>query len=927
VEVVFGWDLDGLTFPETATGTTASFNALVAGPSSLLGLLETRLGFRRPPVQRAVRIAQYLSQLTNIDDGKRFYSASLASDAWATADHLLAIRDELIVAGWNRQPIDKIDKVATLALAETQGTIADGFSERLAQINSTLKTNTKPVITRLRVVGSVASLPPMIRKTIALLIQTGTKLEELPSSPKSRAGDLQALQQRLIARTSKDKLSLAGDGTVCIIDADDELQAAILTASWIAQRKDCSDIVLIRGDDCSLLNQACQRNGLPSPGNTARSQFKAICQVLPLAFEMACRPIDPKKIVEFLCIQGGPIPSWIGNRLVDALGKAPGIGGKPWHDAWEKCITLQRDWILNDEPDLSTSDAEKKAEQKLDRWQDWFVKCDTAAPAHMTQPDAMAICNRVEQWAAGRVSSDENGVLYQVLAAQTKMLRQLITLAGQASIPLIQLRKMIAAVGAYGTSISKVDAAEWSLVDRPGQIWDSAPTIVWYGFAQVQWPGVRTSNWSDQEFALLKQHGISLETTIEKLRRQSHSSRMPILNATERLILVKPRTCGGQRATAHPLWDEIKSVLSETSLAAISHRASDAFAHKQIDLAQTLIQCESREPIILPGPLRTWSVSPNIIKNRLKESYSSIDKLLGCSLAWALQYSGGMWQPKAIGLPEKQMLLGTLAHAVVKEVFEERIDWTPEKAQQRAVEIVRRLVPEMAAGLLLPGASPQLREATNAIPASLFQLTKFFRDAHVTVEGCEKHLSAPLKGETILQGDIDILIRLPSGSRAVLDFKWSSAPYWHRKRISEGTALQLAIYSWLAKQTDDQRTGNGNGDHEKNLTAVAASISASNKLPPAGYFMLRNCELFFTADGIFPRHTFVRKMARDLDETWKVTLDAYERTLAELQKGSVIATGIIDDTISLDVFMNPVLVEPPCNFCQLGHFCGKRELA
>lgn len=138
MEVVLGWELDGLTYPETATGTPASFNALVAGPAGFLGLLETRLGFRRPPVPRSIRVAQYLSQLTDIDDGSRFYSASLAADAWATADHLLAIRDELIVAGWNGQQVNGVEKVVTLADVETQGTISDGFGERLKQINASL---------------------------------------------------------------------------------------------------------------------------------------------------------------------------------------------------------------------------------------------------------------------------------------------------------------------------------------------------------------------------------------------------------------------------------------------------------------------------------------------------------------------------------------------------------------------------------------------------------------------------------------------------------------------------------------------------------------------------------------------------------------------------------------------------------------------
>jgi len=76
---------------------------------------------------------------------------------------------------------------------------------------------------------------------------------------------------------------------------------------------------------------------------------------------------------------------------------------------------------------------------------------------------------------------------------------------------------MITAVGAYGTSMSRVDAAEWSLVDRPGQIWDGARTVVWYGFAQVKWPRLRTSIWSIKNLPLLKQHGISLESAIGKV--------------------------------------------------------------------------------------------------------------------------------------------------------------------------------------------------------------------------------------------------------------------------------------------------------------------------------------------------------------------------------------------------------------------------
>jgi hypothetical protein len=962
LEIVFGWDLDGLTYPDTATGASASFNSLVSGPSGLLALLETRLGLRRKLVQRAHRVAQYLACLSKQCNGEQFYSASLASDAWATADHLLSIRDELIASGWNKQPIDGLDKIAALADVETRGTISDGFAERLRDVNDMLKAMSKRLtanrlIDRVRIVGPLSTLPPIRRETLALLAQSGTKVEELIGSPKSQRGDLQTLQQQLL--TGEGTAGLRGDGSVCIMDADDEVQAATVTAAWLAQRQKRSDIVLVRSADCSLLDQACKRYGLSLPGNTARSQFRAVCQVLPLAFEMSCRPIDPKKMVEFLTIQGGPIPVWIARRLVDALGDAPGFGSKEWYAAWEKCIDMQLRWIQNDEPALSTGEARNQSILKIKEWQNWFAESNgasTQANTQMTQQEAESICHRVEQWALSRASGNEHQDLYLVLAGQSKMLKQLISLCGCATISLIQLRKMIKAVGTYGSSTPTAEAAEWSLVDQPGQVWDSAPTVVWWGFAQPLRSIEPTSMWSEQEVALLELHRIFLERPIDKLRRQSYSSRLAVLNATERLILVKPRAVGGQPAMLHPLWDEIASVLDKASIEAVTVPASDAFFKPAIKLANTTISSERRDSITLPGALRTWRVSPNIIKGRTRESYSSIDKALGCSLAWVLQYGCGMYPPKALNLPEKQLLLGKLAHKVVKELFDERKVWTPEQARERARAIVPRLLPQIAAGLLLPGATPQLREATQAIPESMFQLTKFLRDAGVAVEGCEQSLSAPINANTVLGGQVDMLVRLPSGSRAVLDFKWSSAPYWYRKRLIDGKALQLAIYSWLAKQTEQIEIGkdgaatvgrvggkvgskSDSGVADKGDSDIDSPVASeddrdsdintdqkADQLPPAGFFMFRHGELFFTADGIFPGFTLVRKMARSLDETWTIAIESYERTLVRLKNGTAIASGISDQTVALDDFMNPVLVDPPCDFCQLGHFCGKKEL-
>jgi len=121
---------------------------------------------------------------------------------------------------------------------------------------------------------------------------------------------------------------------------------------------------------------------------------------------------------------------------------------------------------------------------------------------------------------------------------------------------------------------------------------------------------------------------------------------MPVLNATDRLILVKPRACGGQPAIAHPLWDEIKSILSESSLAAISLRAADAFAQSELNLAQTRHaertsrgDYHARPAALLVGFTESRQGQP-------KQSYSSIEKLLGCSLAWTFNMVLGCGRQK-----------------------------------------------------------------------------------------------------------------------------------------------------------------------------------------------------------------------------------------------------------------------------------------
>ena len=124
MHIVFGWELDGHSYPPTATGCVAAIGQPVVGPTGLLNLLEVSLGLAGPTMPAAVRIARYQGRLRVLDDGRQFYSQSFARDAWATAKQILAWRDELCAAGWTGAPIvgggPRLHALAEIEMASAQ---------------------------------------------------------------------------------------------------------------------------------------------------------------------------------------------------------------------------------------------------------------------------------------------------------------------------------------------------------------------------------------------------------------------------------------------------------------------------------------------------------------------------------------------------------------------------------------------------------------------------------------------------------------------------------------------------------------------------------------------------------------------------------------------------------------------------------------
>lgn len=890
MEIVFGWHLDGVTFPETVSGATATFNSAVCGPSRLLNLLETSLGLGGRNWSTALRVAQYLTALESIDTGELFFSASFSVDPWSTAKLILSMRDELIAGGWNGQPLSDINK--SLALTQLEDSVlACSVPDRLRQVIDCLQTANVNPFRKLTLMESPDSLPYAWKTLFQLLQKTGAEISLLSAAPQSNSPDL-ALLQSAFMRSADHGCLFENDGSFAILDADDEVQAAEVLAAWLASKNDDDSLVLINNDRFSILDEACRRHGIPRIGKPANSPYRGLLQILPLAFELAWTPFNPARCLEFLSISGGPIPRSVSWPLKDAIKRQPGIDGPLWIEAWQKVRQIQETKLNTNAQ--STADLD----DQITRWKSWFTPLSKRDSA-LTSANIEVICRRVEDWAMKTAARHDDYSLYHVASQHASELAAIVNGFGTRSLTLHQLRYVMDTVISEGSSevSNGAEASPWTVVDQPGQVWGAADAIIWWNFAASQPTQRYRDLWSEAESQVLRSAGIHIEPASQKCSRQAQSWKAPLLNARKHLILCVPRTSLGQPSINHPLWDEVVGCFPGNSLEAVTNSASRFFQEPSISVAGHEIESSQRATTSLPKPLRTWSIKANLITPRKKESYTSLERLLGCPLAWTLEYQARMRSGALQTIAEEERLTGDFAHAAISCMFAESTDWQPSSARARILELMDDLLPKVASSMLLPGNSVRLRKTKDTIADSTAHLIQILNHAELKVQACEFPIDTAF-GDTAFGGSIDILVRTKDDKPVVLDLKWSRYPGVYRQKLLEGNALQLAAYGWCMKPPDPDAD-----------------------FAPVAFYLLRQALLFADNQKIFP--SYAVNSHTPIESTWERACADYRTTLDKLIAGLVIATGIVDGPHQ----ENPKpLIEPPCNVCSFSHFCGVETL-
>lgn len=904
MHIILGYAFDGGAFPDALGDTDAVAGHAVAGPAGLLSILETRLGLKGPPVHPAVRIGQYLARLKAANNGRRFYSRSFEADAWATANELLEWRDTLVLGGWDTKPIKGVSgRLADLAEVESplqpkdqptdQPKLSPGLGERLHAIRAALANADKHLgIDSLSLTEAEQDWPFAWRKLFQSLDQAGVARSSLNPSGLEASGDLGLVQNAFRTNTKPDK-TVMGDGSLLLIAGQTEAEAAEALAEWLAASSEANkDVLIIKGMGSRLLDEALHARGLPRLGSDSGSRWRAALQILLLALKNAWLPVNPQLLLEILTSPSSPIPRWAGRHFVNALQQRPGIGGESWHRARNKAeeemqARLEQEGL-----------APAKAARKLKRFQaelDFWLGGQRYDPqTGMPAREARKICAEVARLAAARGGHSGEQLLISAMS-QAMDLGEAIKACGLENITRPQLNRMVDEVLRFGGSTPGLEpeAAQWHSVKSPGQVWSGAQTIVWWRFLE-QTPSHAAHVWTRSERKALADAGVHLEEMQTQRLRQAGFWRRPVLLAGQRLLLVMHRTEAADKTALHPLWDEIKQAVAprDADERLITVEAGQLRTREQVTFGpqpDARVMKRSRLlPQTLPQARPSWDIPANMVGFRPRESASSLEKLLGCPLAWVLHYQAKIKMGALLSLPKDAQLTGILAHAVVERLFKPTGRCDPKTATEQAAAIYEQLLPEMAAGLLQEGQAVERQQNRERICESVTALALMLEQCSLTVEDAELYLTQPVQElNTEFQGFLDLVLKDKNGNRAILDLKWSKYSKYKREELQAGLALQLAAYAWLL----------GKG-----------------KPLPAGYYMLAQAELLTTDISCFPGQNVVQ--GPPLSEVWTSFLDQSREVMAALSSGQAHAPGAEPEA---DPKLNS------CRFCDYTSLCGARR--
>lgn len=872
--IEFGWFLDRAPWAYTKPG----LNRVRVGRKNLIGILQTRLGLTRSETPNAERVSQYAEKLKRLDSPEAWFHRSFHVDPWSTAQELLAARDDAVANGWDGRLPDSAQGMGnegpspllrTVAAAEfVEGDLAPSLADDLREILDELENSPMPLgIDRLILQHPESTFPAIWQRLVAAIRTRGVNVSEA-SRPQSHP-------------------------ELTVLQAETEWEAAEHAARWLAAGSN-EGTAVVCSDSTSVLDQYLTAVGQPRLGAGAQSRWRAQDQLIPLFFELVWAPVDVHLLAQFLTLPDTPVRRKAGRLLLHSLREEPGTGGEAWQKAVEE---IAGDSTLG--PELAAT---------LDHaFNTGLLRADDSV-------DGRALVAASQWFAAVLNSRAAFDPRLQSSAAQLK--RVLALLAPLPALSRQDLRRIISAVVIpVADPIIPSEAAPWLKLNHLVELGENVDDVLWWGFQSATTPTAR--RWEKHDVEMLGRVGVHPPSP-EQLTALAVDQTLNAAGRARRLVLVQISQRNGEPTRGNPLLEALVNAqpgMNDLSLSkriekltATPEQLISSFGRWQLAGRSAELSPAQRHRPEAPAPILEVKPNPTLAPDHL--SFSQLNTLLGCSLAWALKYKSKLRVPDAAQIPSDNQMLGLFAHKVV-EVLQAQLyaenRATPSLEEVRVV--VERLLPHFASELLLPGEKARRHAVQGTLEAAVSTFFEQLESGGVVLQGMEEEFEKELRlkaggQEHIVSvgGRADAVGIDDEGRKVVVDLKWSNWDKYRRAEVQNGEALQLALYQWAF--------------HDDELPPDS----------PTAYYLIKQ-RSFASAHDHFG--TPLRR-AQDPAQLWQKAIRSAEFTLDQVLAGHITAAKPAEDAIPEGEPDAPtkvaeagrLYVKPNCHYCDFATLCG-----
>jgi len=881
MHIYFGLELNDSVYPKP---TTTEGGVHYFGPQRLLEMLESHLGLiGHPNNNDYLRIEQYRQALIKHQKKSKtaFYKASFEADQLATATTLLSQRDELLMAGWdfdnNKETPKRLKVIADIEQIlspkrETKANqvslfgemttlrLAPGFADRFVAVIEQLTLRQQPIKT-ISINEPLALLPSHFQKLFNVLKIQGVRIDELNTPSPKQKTDLALFQQSLLAADGKkEKLSFKNDGSLLILNAKRETDAANYLAKLFQQNESFRPVCLIPEKNRALDNAFIQE-GLPSLGILSASLARPSLQILKLVTSFFWRPIDPYKIMEFVSLSVKPLADDLATLIANQIARTPGLKGEGWYIMINRYFDELKERAAADK-DINYNEIRKQYER-------WFERSRYDISSAVPKSEVIEVFDYLKSWAKETFDNiGNNHPSLIVLSEQAKRVKELLEALPESETKLsnLELERIVRTI--YEPSpiqFTKQELGHLAYVHKPSAIIAEVDNLLWWNFIRNERDHF-FSRWYKKELDYLDSLDVKLQNPKDENALLLWQRPRPALYTQKRLILVIPKMVDGTAVNPHALHDVLEATFDNVhDIAFDIDHPSDSKAFKKYFELPEFINIDQKQL----GKVQPFIQinSPEKLQQNEHETFSSLDTLFYYPYQWVFRHKIKLRKSAILSVVKDVTLMGNLSHRFFEEMFKEDIsDWTRDHTEKWIDTKANRLLAREGAVLLMYGREPDRVAFINRVKYASWSLISMIQSNGWKVKKTEMDLAGKFKNIPI-KAKADLVLE-KKDELVVVDLKWRGAAR-RQNMIKSEEDLQLVMYSKL-------------------LTADETWAHTSYFILENGKMIARNNLAFNEALAIAPDNDHIEINERIWDKMGKT----YQWRMNQLKKGQIeIRTG------------------------------------